>query len=129
MNGKELRPQNAFKRWIFPTGNNLCAWSRIIFGVLCDAALILFVVSRSQLLNNTQNVRYETIDWVWTWIVSLGPCFPIVVLVPVMILSKSAVQRWIAIVLIPLPVLIVLFEWLQLLIVAHVFMQILFEVI
>lgn len=87
------------------------------FGVVCDILLAGFIVPRFGLLKNTENFRYETIDWAWTWIVSVGPWLPIVVLFPIIILSKSVLERWVSIVLILFPASVVIAEWIQLAIV------------
>ena len=104
-------------RWLWPKREHLHCWSRILLGFVANVGLGMYVLPRLDHLTDIQDYRWGPVDLSWVWLVNLGPSVAVIVLVPVL-LSKSVVQRWLAILLSLFPGFLAFFELLQLIMVA-----------
>lgn len=96
-----------------PNAKNLHPWLRIALGLVVNVVLARFLIPNLGIISNTENKYYEPINAPWQWTASLGSLIALMALVPVSVFSKRPCERWVAFILMPLPLLVAFGEWFQ----------------
>lgn len=112
-NEGQRKTRSRWKGWLAPNAGNLYPYARIGVGLALNIVTILRLRFGIGIISNLENKYYEPINLRWQWTASLGSIVAIMALVPVLIFTKKPFQRWLAAILISLPLMIAFAEWFQ----------------